>query len=835
MGNTYDNLLKSYEHLYQFLDESKLYYNYFHELLEQFYLSDYYNNLTKENKNLFTYYQETYKDAIQLLLSEEEAKQRVIDIIRENGYSFNENEIEKVQYLNATFQKNKQFDFTCSELRNIFNVSMEDVYNNKKYKSISIHRFKKQYLIFPIYTNQITFSHQVFCFILKSLIKNPWFDDVDNYMKLLNLYIDYKTSADAYAVGSGLIRNYSNHLMSDITIIVEDKINNSTSLQLQVILKLYLVAHAYICASKGEAIYILDGQVDYNHTVSLMYQFYEDLNKGYSAFMSKEDYVLLYWIRFCIAAHNNKHAIAVPEAYKVLENREEVHRVIKSRKYPRNIFFINRKDTYLFRDMDSDYIDKIVQYLLNYYAKNFRFKDAYNILEKYDPYFSNFLKRIKALDRTTEEGENKFQFYLNYLEEDVKTDIALFIHDTYNYNDHTGELWRQRLTNAYEASLKNQSEIELRRYKGISLYISNVIVTLFANKHYEIVRALLNIHNEFLIQDEDYKGLKQYIEYSMESLTKNQVLEDIVDILQKEVSKLDFFVERVLEFDNESTADYQKHKMMLKQKLDKISSKYNIHIEAYMNCIDDSLKLYQESSNSNSSIFAESNINNIIDRLSKELRKDNEVLYATIEKDLIAFFKLNWNKFEHTSQQQMVTGNLIYNYLKNHPDKDKLDFSSACLSWCKAVEDELKTKIYNPLIDKYLSDINNPNYKLSSFSPALKKENYTLGSFPYVTGRFSRSGYLNNNVADWNKFFTFAKKYLYPNLSNHQLEALLLELITLVTNLNKTYRRKAAHPGERMNISHAEGCKDIIFETQMLLNKLVSDMDPDWCNMPVIL
>lgn len=598
-------------------------------------------------------------------------------------------------------------------------------------------------------------------------------------------------------------------------------------------LRIYEVTNEFASADKEEARFISEGYINYNPTIKMIYDLYEEISEYYRPFMTDADYLVLDWMRYKIAMEKNNNSLAEQLGLNILKYRRALKGLPKTFYiYTNYVLPLQYDECEILRDFSKYYSDEILFNLLDYYVKSFRYDEAYNILKEWDRHFRLYL--------SDDVDERIKRYNLENLERNVQWDIGLIIGDLQcSYNESIERSWFEKLEATIdEFKASKLDRYEYRKYKRMSQYISNVIVVMITIEDYEAAKRLLSIYNKYLIKDEDYLALEKFVRRESELRANIDILNDMLGLFSLETKGMHKFLNKF----HELTSAEMNKKITLSESENKVlevlSKASNYDYEQCFQLIKNAQKKYisRMTEADYDYDFFSAYFDDAINHLVASTKEDPS--YEEVEANLCIYFDDTWLKFTDETRSYLITANVLNNYLINREDSNKFDYSPICLCWAKAVEGEFQKKFYTPIINAYnnsLKSAGRKRYPQSSFfisrnmkrnSKEVDTKNFTLGSLVFISGIYADGNY--RNEGDWNRFSQFLKENVYTTMNMDQIKSNIMDITRKSQKLNRDYRIKAAHPLEAISKKELNQCKDIVFQSQELLKLIAKDMDKEW-------
>jgi len=177
------------------------------------------------------------------------------------------------------------------------------------------------------------------------------------------------------------------------------------------------------------------------------------------------------------------------------------------------------------------------------------------------------------------------------------------------------------------------------------------------------------------------------------------------------------------------------------------------------------------------------------DRITNNTAKAD--IYDTLE---YKYPYINFDNLDDNTKKYVANGNYVYDIFKQFENKEHLDFSLPIIGWSKAVENEYRIKMIDPILsdDAVCDDL---WYRYHIDANRLD----TLGSSEVLLKAIKD---LFNNV--------YKKKY--ENVNN----GFFISIFSQIKNLHE-YRNSAAHAGGIMYMNDAKVCQDLVLKSQKIL------------------
>ncbi|MGB6409021.1 MAG: hypothetical protein WBF39_16195, partial [Planococcus donghaensis] len=190
----------------------------------------------------------------------------------------------------------------------------------------------------------------------------------------------------------------------------------------------------------------------------------------------------------------------------------------------------------------------------------------------------------------------------------------------------------------------------------------------------------------------------------------------------------------------------------------------------------------------------------------------NKVIYEKIYNDkkeeLISLFngEKNWIKLDETTQDFLVSGEIVYDHLL--PLGDKVDYSAAVIPLTKALENEIYIHFHREFV----------NY-------CVAKRKDVPDVVQEVTGTYFSLASLNKYVNDVD-YATIAKDYLPTTFKGGYVKLPKdingKQFVKDVNNIRKNYRNKVAHK-EGISKQTAINCRENMLLIEKMLFKFIND------------
>lgn len=195
--------------------------------------------------------------------------------------------------------------------------------------------------------------------------------------------------------------------------------------------------------------------------------------------------------------------------------------------------------------------------------------------------------------------------------------------------------------------------------------------------------------------------------------------------------------------------------------------------------------------------------------------------------------KDNWFKLDNTSKYFLISSRLIYNNLLSYNANvmKKLDFSAPCILLTKALERELKLKLYDKLDNEFKAGEEKP----SAYN---KEKEFTLGSISYLTGYGKNKRVTTkivpymHNYRDKVLFLNAAEKTFFKNgisinggewiKGQDAIEEYIRIFSAQVIDVKNKYRDKAAHI-DGIELSTEQKCYQFLIDSEKILIKFIEN------------
>lgn len=216
--------------------------------------------------------------------------------------------------------------------------------------------------------------------------------------------------------------------------------------------------------------------------------------------------------------------------------------------------------------------------------------------------------------------------------------------------------------------------------------------------------------------------------------------------------------------------------------------------------------------------FIDTISNRIVKSISKELSNSD---YLEEEDYLKYIFKSSWDKLSEKSKSFLITARVMFKNLNK--SKVDVDYSGVCILLAKAVEVELKRRLYNNFQD-YLDEKFGDNFDqwhtvmvevVNGVKKPLRESRFTLGIIPYLLGLIRIKGldtyHLSQNKELLNEFGSCELA-----VSKDEIESSFRDIAKHIKHITDTYRNPAAHTNI-LTRSVAQECFDEIVDIQRIL------------------
>lgn len=318
--------------------------------------------------------------------------------------------------------------------------------------------------------------------------------------------------------------------------------------------------------------------------------------------------------------------------------------------------------------------------------------------------------------------------------------------------------------------------------------------------------------------------LNEY-EYACTNAYEQVVQKKISAILDKNLSR-----KEITKFDSAESIILEKISV-LEDKIDNLQNDVSkilsvvIDLNTAVNDNKKILELYfsiHDTDSDESDLFITKMVEKMTLDLSQKLAEfDNQEKYQKILK--LVKLKLGenaWGKLSSESKKFLVTAKLMF--VQNLNLGEDIDYSGICLLSSKALEVELAKR----LIDEYKQYLNSNNISISKWPKALlvydkknndfkpiEKEDFTLGSCPYIMGFLGRESERKEN---WKYFEMYSKEKLMKSIPHSKISSTIKEINEYVRYIKENYRNPAAHKSTVTMIEASE-CLDYILEIEQAL------------------
>lgn len=284
---------------------------------------------------------------------------------------------------------------------------------------------------------------------------------------------------------------------------------------------------------------------------------------------------------------------------------------------------------------------------------------------------------------------------------------------------------------------------------------------------------------------------------------KENISKGLIELLPNEMSE-------------EESDDYLKMKLLIQLEKEGISldNAELITIDEKNIQRESAKKVYERLFNEKNKIFSNFDIENSSEHLFEEKLKEYEnIIQQNIFKYLLTekYNNINFDNLLSKTSEFIFIGDEIFEFIDNLHIKYKkeIEYSPAVLQWCRAVELELRNKIYRFIDSKIIKkDIEENSRKTITYNKTYKllKVNNMMGFYGKLE-EYKMGEYVFN-------------KYIKGNYSNFSLEDFkkIIDLVKLIDD----YRNDSAHsePKYAMKKSDAEKCKEYIIASKKILEIL---------------
>lgn len=230
-----------------------------------------------------------------------------------------------------------------------------------------------------------------------------------------------------------------------------------------------------------------------------------------------------------------------------------------------------------------------------------------------------------------------------------------------------------------------------------------------------------------------------------------------------------------------------------------------------------------------------------VDRIMSSVNTSNAgALYDNEERRLVESLGGDaWGKLDEDSKRFLISSKFMYSRLVDIDDA--VDYSGVCLLVTKALELELGKRFCTGYVQYYKEAHPGRRAKRHAPAPLLDKnggyisaKDFTLGSFPYITGKLSAKDRDGNVISDEDKQRTrdcmleYAKERLLRTYSSNHSDEDVLDLLDDyerdIDRVRKYYRNPSAHTNALTRISARE-CFDLVLDVEKLLRTMLESFD----------
>ena len=334
-----------------------------------------------------------------------------------------------------------------------------------------------------------------------------------------------------------------------------------------------------------------------------------------------------------------------------------------------------------------------------------------------------------------------------------------------------------------------------------------------------------------------YKNIGNFVDISLDEQTKQlkDQMEDVAKSIKQDNEIIKAKQDEVKQSQNEMTN-------IIEQRFDNIDNELS-QIHRSIIDLSSSLKEYK------------TDLNLRLESLDSEKDKDEErehfadqisikILnamdsYNNIDKynqsrnELLSIFGNEWEKLSEQSQNFLITSKLLFSQMCSM-NKD-MDYSGVCILVTKALEIELKKRLYYDFMDflgsKYNNDFNKWHYSLyetkkigsTLMCVPLDERHFTLGSIAYITFYIKDKKKNNEKYAESQKrLYEYCQSVMNDDYTGNRYDLLgkMKSLGKAVNRIKDKYRNPAAHTNSIGKTLAQECFDDVIFLEKIMINLL---------------
>lgn len=179
-----------------------------------------------------------------------------------------------------------------------------------------------------------------------------------------------------------------------------------------------------------------------------------------------------------------------------------------------------------------------------------------------------------------------------------------------------------------------------------------------------------------------------------------------------------------------------------------------------------------------------------------------------------------WNKLQNESKEFLISARTMYESVT-----EQFDYSAVCLLVCKALEVELRYRLFTEY-QRYLTDNN------IAFPESLKKGkknmqayDFTLGSVQYILCiDLENNTYKVKDDTSKKLILDYMKNRLMKKYSEKEIQEIWLDYAKQIDWIKKEYRNKAAHSSVIKRLD-AEKCLNLVVYIEKLLCRMLDSFE----------
>lgn len=250
----------------------------------------------------------------------------------------------------------------------------------------------------------------------------------------------------------------------------------------------------------------------------------------------------------------------------------------------------------------------------------------------------------------------------------------------------------------------------------------------------------------------------------------------------------------------------------------------NSQICSYQELVEKQLRLAQSDNEAETILhtFTEECTRKIIEVTSRQFSKKS---YQEEKQKLVhSFGEKAWNKLDESSMSFLISSKVMYNRLILL--NDAVDYSGVCLLVTKALERELKKRLFTRFLvylnSKYGQDFKKyPTALLDKSLRPISDEKFSLGRIPFILVLYSNAEE-STDVIENNRhiLLDFCKEDLFIETDVSRIEETLHYFAKVLEEVRVKYRNPSAHMNS-LKQKDAESCFNLILGGRQILKKML--------------